>query len=166
MNRLFVKNNRRDTYVVCCFSNPFVKVQTRMDAIKAKMKKLTSETEEATVKANRFEAEALQASGEAEKIEHNLAVLQKKYQSQVEDPGTYAKETFLSSLLQELSYDVAIEDLFNLSIKLEEREKVLANAEGEVGSGIRRVFLLEGEAEKREIRLATEVRKKLVLVQN
>ena len=69
MNRLFVNNNRRDTYVVCCFSNPFVKVQTRMDAIKAKMKKLTSETEEATVKANRFEAEALQASGEAEKIE-------------------------------------------------------------------------------------------------
>ena len=58
---------------------------------------------------------------------------------------------------QELSYDVAIEDLFNLSIKLEEKEKVLANAEGEVGSGIRRVFLLEGEAEKREIRLATEV---------
>ena len=59
---------------------------------------------------------------------------------------------------QELSYDVAIEDLFNLSIKLEEKEKVLANAEGEVGSGIRRVFLLEGEAEKREIRLATEVK--------
>ena len=84
MNRLFVNNNRRDTYVVCCFSNPFVKVQTRMDAIKAKMKKLTSETEEATVKANKFEAEAQQACGEAEKIEHSLAVLQKKYQSQVD----------------------------------------------------------------------------------
>ena len=52
---------------------------------------------------------------------------------------------------------MAVEDLFNLSIKLEEREKVLANAEGEVGSGIRRIFLLEGEAEKRENRLATEV---------
>ena len=88
MNRLFVNNNRRDTYVVCCFSNPFVKVQTRMDAIKAKMKKLTSETEEATVKANRFEAEALQASGEAEKIEHSLAVLQRKYQSQVGKMGS------------------------------------------------------------------------------
>ena len=57
---------------------------------------------------------------------------------------------------------MAIEDLFNLSIKLEEKEKVLANAEGEVGSGIRRVFLLEGEAEKREIRLATEV--KIILI--
>ena len=58
---------------------------------------------------------------------------------------------------------MAIEDLFNLSIKLEEKEKVLANAEGEVGSGIRRVFLLEGEAEKREIRLATEVNITLIL---
>ena len=54
-----------------------------MDAIKAKMKKLNSETEEATVKANKFEAEALQARGEAEKIEHSLALLQKKYKSQV-----------------------------------------------------------------------------------
>ena len=52
---------------------------------------------------------------------------------------------------------MAIEDLFNLTTKLEEKEKVLTNAEGEVGAGIRRVFLLEGEAEKREIRLATEV---------
>ena len=50
-----------------------------------------------------------------------------------------------------------MEDLFNLSIKLEEREKVLANAEAEVGSGIRRVFLLEGEAEKRENRLVTNI---------
>ena len=57
---------------------------------------------------------------------------------------------------------MAIEDLFNLSVKLEEKEKVLVNAEGEVGSGIRRVFLLEGEAEKREIRLATEV--KIILI--
>ena len=50
-----------------------------------------------------------------------------------------------------------MEDLFNLSIKLEEREKVLANAEAEVGSGIRRVFLLEGEAEKRENRLVVNI---------
>ena len=50
-----------------------------------------------------------------------------------------------------------MEDLFNLSIKLEEREKVLANAEAEVGSGIRRVFLLEGEAEKRENRLVVDI---------
>ena len=110
-----------------------------MDAIKSKMKKLASETEDATIKANKFEDESNVARGEAEKIEQSLATLQKKYQS------------------QESAFDVAVEDLFNLSIKLEEREKVLANAEGEVGSGIRRIFLLEGEAEKRENRLATEV---------
>ena len=55
-----------------------------------------------------------------------------------------------------------MEDLFNLSIKLEEREKVLANAEAEVGSGIRRVFLLEGEAEKRENRLVTNIALRMV----
>ena len=55
-----------------------------------------------------------------------------------------------------------MEDLFNLSIKLEEREKVLANAEAEVGSGIRRVFLLEGEAEKRENRLVVNIALRLV----
>jgi len=110
-----------------------------MDAIKSKMKKLSAETDDATVKANKFEEEGRLAIAEAEKIEHNLALLMKKNQA------------------QESAYDVAIEDLFNQSIKLEEREKVLANAEGEVGSGIRRVFLLEGEAEKRENRLATEV---------
>lgn len=110
-----------------------------MDAIKSKMKKLANETDDATGKANGFEDDANIARGEAEKIEHSLAVMQKKYQT------------------QESAYDCAIEDLFNLSIKLEEKEKVLANAEGEVGSGIRRVFLLEGEAEKRENRLATEV---------
>ena len=110
-----------------------------MDAIKSKMKKLASETDDATTKANKFDGEASVAIAEAEKIEHSLATMLKKYQS------------------QESAYDCAIEDLFNLSIKLEEKEKVLANAEGEVGSGIRRIFLLEGEAEKRENRLATEV---------
>ena len=55
-----------------------------------------------------------------------------------------------------------MEDLFNLSIKLEEREKVLANAEAEVGSGIRRVFLLEGEAEKRENRLVVNIALRMV----
>ena len=110
-----------------------------MDAIKSKMKKLSAETEDATAKANRFEEEGQVHRTEAERIEHNLAVLQKKNQA------------------QESAYDVAIEDLFNQSIKLEEREKVLANAEADVGAGIRRVFLLEGEAEKRENRLATEV---------
>ena len=49
------------------------------------------------------------ARGGAEKIENSLAGMQKKYQT------------------QESAYDCAVEDLFNLSIKLEEKEKILAN---------------------------------------
>ena len=90
-----------------------------MDAIKSKMKKLAGETDDATEKANKYDGEASAARAEAEKIENSLASLQKKYQT------------------QESVYDCAVEELFNLSIKLEEKEKVLANAEGEVGSGIR-----------------------------
>ena len=54
-----------------------------MDAIKAKMKKLASETGVATVKADRFDHEAMMVSGEAGKMERSLALLQKKYQAQV-----------------------------------------------------------------------------------
>ena len=39
---------------------------------------------------------------------------------------------------------------------------MLANAEAEVGSGIRRVFLLEGEAEKRENRLVVNIALRMV----
>ena len=90
-----------------------------MDAIKSKMKKLAKETYDATEKANKFDDEVSAARGGAEKIENSLAGMQKKYQT------------------QESAYDCAVEDLFNLSIKLEEKEKILANAEGEVGAGIR-----------------------------
>ena len=55
-----------------------------MDSIKAKMKKLASETVEATVKADRFDSEAVLVSGEAEKMELSLAALQRKYQAQVD----------------------------------------------------------------------------------
>ena len=54
-----------------------------MDSIKAKMKKLASETVEATVKADRFDSEAVLVSSEAEKMELSLAALQRKYQAQV-----------------------------------------------------------------------------------
>ena len=54
-----------------------------MDAIKSKMKKLASETEDATSKADKFDDESNIARVEAEKIEHTLATMMKKYQSQV-----------------------------------------------------------------------------------
>merc|ERR1712088_1134016 len=48
-------------------------------------------------------------------------------------------------------------DLFNATIKLEEKEKVAANAEEDVGSSSRRILLLEDDADKSENRLATAV---------
>merc|ERR1711983_322667 len=76
---------------------------------------------------------------EAEKIEQQLATVTKKYQN------------------MESSFDVAVEDLFNATIKLEEKEKVAANAEADVGSSSRRILLMEDDADKSENRLATAI---------
>jgi len=110
-----------------------------MDAIKGKMVKLAGETEAATEKANKFEDEGAVYIKDAEKIELQLASITKKFQA------------------MESSYDVALEDLFNATIKLEEKEKVAANAEADVGSSSRRILLMEDEADKSENRLATAI---------
>ena len=103
-----------------------------MDAIKAKMVKLSRETETANNRANKFEDELEAYRKEAEKIEMQLATVTKKYQN------------------MESSFDVAVEDLFNATIKLEEKEKVAANAEADVGNSSRRILLLEDDADKSE----------------
>merc|ERR1712072_517948 len=77
--------------------------------------------------------------GDAEKIEQQLATLTKKFNG------------------MESQYDCAVEDLFNATIKLEEKEKVAANAEADVGSSSRRILLMEDDADKSENRLATAV---------
>merc|ERR1712241_1054005 len=77
--------------------------------------------------------------GEAERIKTQLSNLTKKFQS------------------MESQFDVVIEDLFNASIKLEEKEKVAANAEADVGALARRILLMEDEADKSENRLATAI---------
>ena len=94
-----------------------------MDAIKAKMVKLSRETDTANARANKFDDEGEGYKKEAEKIEQQLATLTKKFQS------------------MESQYDCAVEDLFNATIKLEEKEKVAANAEADVGSSSRRILL-------------------------
>merc|ERR1712002_1342790 len=109
------------------------------DAIKSKMVKLTGETTIATAKADNFEEMGDGYRREAEKIEANLANVNKKYTA------------------MESSYDVALEDLFNATIKLEEKEKVAANAEADVGSSSRRILLMEDDADKSENRLATAI---------
>jgi len=110
-----------------------------MDAIKSKMVKLTGETSVATAKAEKFEDLGDNYRKEAEKIEANLANVNKKYTA------------------MESSYDVALEDLFNATIKLEEKEKVAANAEADVGASSRRILLMEDDADKSENRLAVAI---------
>merc|ERR1711997_1109509 len=109
------------------------------DAIKSKMVKLTGETTVATAKANKFEEEGNGYRKEADRIEQQLANMTKKFQG------------------MESQYDVVIEDLFNATIKLEEKEKVAANAEADVGSSSRRILLMEDDADKSENRLATAI---------
>jgi len=103
------------------------------------MFKLAGETETATAKANKFEEEGDGYKREADKIEQQLANLTKKFQS------------------MESQYDCVIEDLFNATIKLEEKEKVAANAEADVGSSSRRILLMEDDADKSENRLAAAI---------
>ena len=54
-------------------------------------------------------------------------------------------------------FDCCTEQLFEISLKLEVKEKSLSNAEGDVGSMSRRVLLLEEEVERSEERLAKTV---------
>merc|ERR1712038_1712031 len=56
-------------------------------------------------------------------------------------------------------FDVCTETLFDVSLKLEVKEKAYANAEGDVGALSRRILLLEDEEEISEDRLAVTVTK-------
>ena len=54
-------------------------------------------------------------------------------------------------------FDTCTEQLFEVTLKLEVKEKNLANAEGESGSLSRRVLLIEEEVERSEERLARAI---------
>ncbi len=54
-------------------------------------------------------------------------------------------------------FDQCTEQMFEVAMKLEVKEKALANAEGESGSLSRRVLLLEEEVERSEERLARAI---------
>merc|ERR1719507_2335229 len=56
-------------------------------------------------------------------------------------------------------FDVCVETLFDVSLKLEVKEKAYTNAEGDVGALSRRILLLEDEEEISEDRLAATVTK-------
>ena len=54
-------------------------------------------------------------------------------------------------------FDSCTEQLFEVSTKLEMKDKSLSSAEGDVGTVSRRVLLLEEEVERSEERLAKAV---------
>merc|ERR1711953_1319503 len=104
----------------------------RMDSIKKKMEKLSNETADAESRIAHFEEIKAQNEAEADKFEEHVRNIQKKMQ------------------VMESSFDVCTEDLFNQTVKLEEKA---GNAESEV-SGLRsRLILLQENNEKQEDRL-------------
>jgi len=112
-----------------------------MDAIKKKMQTLATDTAAALERAYKYETEIQSTTAVAEGFEEQLRNIQKKMQS------------------MEGQFDACTETLFDVSLKLEVKEKAFANAEGDVGGLSRRILLLEDEVEKSEDRLAGIVTK-------
>jgi len=110
-----------------------------MDSIKKKMITLTAATEEATARAEKFEIETIKNADNADKFEEQVRQIQKKMQT------------------MEGSFDSCTEQLFEVSLKLEEKEKAYNNTEGDVGGLTRRALLLEDSVLRSEERLAKAV---------
>jgi len=110
-----------------------------MDSIKKKMQSLANETASAVARFEKWEKEVNSANQTADGLEDQVKAIQKKIQQ------------------TESAYDVATEDLFNQTIKLEEMEKKAGNAEGQVGDLARRLMLMEEQANRSEERLAISV---------
>jgi len=110
-----------------------------MDSIKKKMQSLANETATAIGKFEKWERELNKINETADNLEDQVKAIQKKIQQ------------------TESAFDVATEDLFNQTIKLEEMEKKAGNAEGQVGDLARRLLLMEEQAVKSEERLAISV---------
>jgi len=112
-----------------------------MDAIKKKMQSLATDTAAALERAFKYETEIQSTTAVAEGFEEQLRNIQKKMQS------------------MEGQFDSCTETLFDVSLKLEVKEKAFANAEGDVGGLSRRILLMEDEVEKSEERLAVNITK-------
>ena len=134
-----------------------------MDAIKKKMMSLASETAQAEARAKSFEEEAIAATTLADKTEEQGSVNSKYLVSCLHGYNvliaciicvfsyffllfTKTEQSFfkqvrnLQKKLQALEgrYDTCTEDLFNVTNKLEEKEKIFASAEGDVANLARR----------------------------
>jgi len=110
-----------------------------MDSIKKKMQSLANETANAVGRYEKWQREVDSVNATADQLEDQVKAIQKKIQQ------------------TESAFDVATEDLFNQTIKLEEMEKKAGNAEGQVGDLARRLLLMEEQAVRSEERLAISV---------
>merc|ERR1712212_622162 len=108
-----------------------------MDSIKKKMITLSTATEEANARAEKFEEGTRRVTEIADRFEEQVRNIQKKMQS------------------MEGHFDLCTEQLFEVSLKLE--EKAYNNTEGDVGGLSRRALLLEEDVERSEERLAKAV---------
>ena len=89
-----------------------------MDSIKKKMQSLANETANAIARFEKWERELNKINENADSLEEQVKSIQKKIQQ------------------TESAFDVATEDLFNQTIKLEEMEKKAGNAESQVKNSI------------------------------
>lgn len=112
-----------------------------MDAIKKKMQTLATDTANAVERAAAFDIEISSTTAIADGFEEQVRNIQKKMQT------------------LEGQFDCCTETLFDVSLKLEVKEKAYTNAEGDVGALSRRILLLEDEEEISEDRLAVTVTK-------
>ena len=107
-----------------------------MDAIKKKMQTLATDTANAVERAAAFDIEISSTTAIADGFEEQVRNIQKKMQT------------------LEGQFDCCTETLFDVSLKLEVKEKAYTNAEGDVGALSRRILLLEDEEEISECRIS------------
>lgn len=110
-----------------------------MASIKSKMLSLSQATSEALARTAVFEEELRKNNDIADRYEEQVRTIQKKMQS------------------LEGQFDCATEQLFEVGLKLEQKEKAYSSAEGDVGGLSRRALLIEEEVERSEERLAKAV---------
>ena len=126
-----------------------------MDAIKKKMEKLSAETAAAETRIETFERMKEANEAEAEKYEEQLRLVSNYLNSH-----SLSTSSFLISQVNkkiqniESNYDMAVEDLFNQSVKLEAMEKKAGMADSDVSALRNKLILLQENAEKQEDKLA------------
>jgi len=100
---------------------------------------LSQATSDATARALVYDEELMKNNELADKFEEQVRTIQKKMQS------------------LEGQFDCCTEQLFEVGLKLEQKEKAYSSAEGDVGGLSRRALLIEEEVERSEERLAKAV---------